>query len=175
MTSFKYIFRSIISISTPATRFFFSVRCYSLNQKKICLLRTLRLNRIVFIRSMPTSSPVYQPTTVTYESTSPPERWSNRPVSYLSATVSRTARGPCGSQCFPSRGCLPYALLALGLLTLAAGIAMIVEGSLQYNADIKRESGDKDEVTEVAGNTADLVIAIAGGIFIIVALILLGK
>lgn len=124
---------------------------------------------------MPTSSPVYQPTTVTYESTSPPERWTNRPVSYLSATVSRTARGPCGTPCLPPRGCLPYALLALGLLTLAAGIVMIVEGSLQYNADTRPKSDDKGEITEVSGKTADLVVAIAGGIFVVVALILLGK
>lgn len=119
---------------------------------------------------MPTSSPVYQPTTVTYESTSPPERWTNRPVSYLSATVSRTARGPC----LPHRGCLPYVLLCLGLLTLAAGIVMIVEGSLQYNKDVQKHP-DNETVTEVAGTTADLVVAIAGGIFVVVALIILGK
>lgn len=123
---------------------------------------------------MPTSSPVYQPTTVTYESQSPPERWTNRPVSYLSATVSRTARGPCGTPCLPPRGCMPYALLALGLLTLTAGIVMIVEGSLQYNADKQSDSENK-EIVEVAGDTADLIVAIAGGIFVVVALILLGK
>lgn len=123
---------------------------------------------------MPTSSPVYQPTTVTYESTSPPERWTNRPVSYLSATVSRTARGPCGTPCLPHRGCLPYALLCLGLLTLAAGIVMIVEGSLQFNQDVRKHE-ENDTVTEVAGTTADLVVAIAGGIFVVVALIIIGK
>lgn len=124
---------------------------------------------------MPTNSPVYQPTTVTYESTSPPESWTNRPVSYLSATVSRTARGPCGSPCLAPRGCFPHALLALGVLTFISGIIMLVEGTIEYTKDTRKHNDNTGEIQDSTGDTGDLIIAITGGVFVCAGLILIGK
>lgn len=71
---------------------------------------------------MSQSGAVYQPTTVTYESNSPPqERWSERPISYLAATVSQAARRPCGIPCLPTRNLLPVILLVFGIISLTVG------------------------------------------------------
>lgn len=71
---------------------------------------------------MSQSGAVYQPTTVTYESNnSPQDRWSERPISYLAATVSQAARRPCGIPCVPARNLLPIVLLITGITCLTIG------------------------------------------------------
>lgn len=60
---------------------------------------------------MSQSGAVYQPTTVTYESSSPQEQWHNRPISYLANTVSEAARRPCALPCLQNRNFLPAVVL----------------------------------------------------------------
>lgn len=143
---------------------------------------------MLVLQEMPASSPVYQPTTVTYESTSPPERWTSgggRPGSggggYL-PSVSVTRGGlswPCGGG-WPRR-CLPHALLALALLVLAAGLVMVVEGALRYGGtrpSVAR-TGPDGQVEEVPSSggaaAAHLALAIAGAVFLVVSLVILGE
>lgn len=60
---------------------------------------------------MSQSSAVYQPTTVTYEANGRPDRWQDRPISYLASSVTQAARRPCGLSCLPSRNLLPVVLI----------------------------------------------------------------
>lgn len=80
------------------------------------------IDRLFLTDKMSQSGAVYQPTTVTYESNnSPQERWPERPISYLAATVNNAARRPCGLRCFPTRNVLPVVLLVTGIITLLIG------------------------------------------------------
>lgn len=70
---------------------------------------------------MSQSGAVYQPTTVTYEAnTSPQDRWSERPISYLTS-FTRTPGHPCGLSCLPLRNFIPTLLLSFSLVFLAIG------------------------------------------------------
>lgn len=60
---------------------------------------------------MSQSEAVYQPTTVTYESNSPAEQWTDHPISYLANTVTQ-GRRPCGLNCLPGRTFVLPALVA---------------------------------------------------------------
>lgn len=64
---------------------------------------------------MPTSGPVYQPTTVSYEQQN---EWSSQPRSYLAQTVNRVNNPRC----------VQWSLLALGLVSVAIGLILFVEG-----------------------------------------------
>lgn len=70
---------------------------------------------------MSQSGAVYQPTTVTYESNSPQEQWTSRPISYLATTVSEAARRPCGLPCLQNRNVLPLALFVSFIALLVIG------------------------------------------------------
>lgn len=65
------------------------------------------------------SGAVYQPTTVQYESNGTPDRWQNRPISYL-GSISQNARRPCLS-CLPSRNVLPLVLITSCVASFSLG------------------------------------------------------
>jgi len=101
---------------------------------------------------MPSSNPVYQPTTVSYE-----QQGSEWPGSYLSQTV---ASG------FSRTQCLQWLVLVLGLFAVAAGLMMAVEGTIDYRAT--------ENVPVLESETSgDLTIVICGAVLLIVGVILL--
>lgn len=101
---------------------------------------------------MPSSNPVYQPTTVSYE-----QQGSEWPGGYLSQTV---ASG------FNRAQCLQWLVLVLGLFAVAAGLMMAVEGTIDYRAT--------ENVPVLESETSgDLTIIICGAVLLIVGVILL--
>ncbi|XP_065342291.1 uncharacterized protein LOC135941017 isoform X2 [Cloeon dipterum] len=101
---------------------------------------------------MPSSNPVYQPTTVSYE-----QQGSEWPGSYLSQTV---ASG------FSRTQCLQWMVLVLGLFSVAAGLMMAIEGTIDYRAT--------ESVPVLESETSgDLTIAICGAVLLLVGVILL--
>ncbi|KAJ8943261.1 hypothetical protein NQ318_017278 [Aromia moschata] len=106
------------------------------------------------------SGAVYQPTTVTYESNGPQERWQDRPISYLASTVTQTARRPCGLNCLPSRNFLPIILISSCIACFALGLVLLIHGALGYS--------------ETAENKEDiyLVVTIFGAIFFALSILL---
>ncbi|XP_066140578.1 uncharacterized protein [Euwallacea fornicatus] len=104
------------------------------------------------------SGAVYQPTTVQYESSSPPDRWQNRPISYL-GSISQTARRPCMS-CLPSRNILPLVLITSCLACFALGLGMLINGALGYS----ETSENKEDVY--------LIVTIFGALFFALSILL---
>lgn len=102
---------------------------------------------------MPACGPVYQPTTVTYEQQND---WT--PVSYLSQTISNGVN---------RTRCLQWLILVLGLFALAAGLIMLIEGSVDYSDTRQHELNE-------GGSTSDLIIAVAGAVLIFVGITLIG-
>lgn len=111
---------------------------------------------------MPTSGPVYQPTTVSYEQQN---EWS-RPGSYLSQTVSSGLRSP---------RCMQWFLLAIGMFSLGTGIIMIIEGTLEFSDNVQTRMEDQDgEFKQTDSSTAKLVLKVIGSLLVILGLLLLG-
>lgn len=105
---------------------------------------------------MPASGPVYQPTTVTYEQQSD---WT--PISNLSQSLFRNSS-------IRTR-CIQWALLILGLTTLAAGLVMIIEGSAHlYNTKHDTEAGGEPETA------SDIVIVIGGVVLVLLCILFFG-
>ncbi|XP_014293188.1 uncharacterized protein [Halyomorpha halys] len=111
---------------------------------------------------MPTSGPVYQPTTVSYEQQN---EWS-RPGSYLSQTVSSSFRSP---------RCMQWFLLALGMFSLGAGVIMIIEGTIEFSDNVQTQLVDKNGDTKQRDtSTSELVITIIGALLVILGVLMLG-
>lgn len=88
---------------------------------------------------MSQSGAVYQPTTVTYEAnTSPQDRWSERPISYLTS-FTRTPGHPCGLSCSPLRNFIPTLLLTSSLIFLAVGLILLINGAIGFSDPDKQE------------------------------------
>lgn len=110
---------------------------------------------------MPASGPVYQPTTVTYEQQND---WT--PISNLSQSLFRN-----GSS---RTNCIQLAFLMLGIITLAAGLVMIVEGSVdlydtkQHDAEVGETPGSE------AKSDSDLFIVIGGVVILLLGIMFLG-
>jgi hypothetical protein len=105
---------------------------------------------------MPASGPVYQPTTVTYEQQSD---WT--PISNLSQSLFR-------SSSIRTR-CIQWALLILGLITFAAGLVMVIEGS----ADLCNTEVDETPDSK-AGEASALVIVIGGVVLVLLGILFFG-
>lgn len=110
---------------------------------------------------MPTSGPVYQPTTVSYEQQN---EWS-RPGSYLSQTVSSGLRSP---------RCMQWFLLALGMFSLGAGVIMIIEGTVNFGDNTQTQLRDKHgELIQKDSSTTELFLVIIGSLLVITGVLLL--
>uniref|UniRef100_A0A0A9Y067 DNA-directed RNA polymerase III subunit RPC3 n=2 Tax=Lygus hesperus TaxID=30085 RepID=A0A0A9Y067_LYGHE len=108
---------------------------------------------------MPTSGPVYQPTTVSYEQQN---EWP-RPGSYLSQTVSSNFRSP---------RCLQWILLAFALFSFGAGLIILIEGTVDFNDNLQIPMKD-GEGNDIPGNSSSrLGLTIIGSIMIVVGVIL---
>jgi len=107
---------------------------------------------------MPASGPVYQPTTVTYEQQSD---WT--PISNLSQSLFRNSS-------IRTR-CIQWALLILGLITLAAGLVMIIEGSADLY-DTKHHDAEAGETRESEAEAASDVVIVIGGVVLVLLCIL---
>ncbi|XP_046394616.1 uncharacterized protein LOC124162208 isoform X1 [Ischnura elegans] len=119
---------------------------------------------------MPASGPVYQPTTVSYEQQSD---WT--PTGYLSQTVSSS---------LPSRGkCLQWLVLAIGVLTFAAGLIMAVEGAIDYENQA-RNFEDNPPLPSLSSplppaesppshSVVDLVVAIFGALLMVIGIVMI--
>lgn len=92
---------------------------------------------------MPASGPVYQPTTITYNQESD---WA--PMRFLTQNVFRPR-------------VVHWAVLILGLMTLAAGIVLIVEGSVDLYDTKGGETPDSED------KSANGCIPIVGGVLIV--------
>ncbi|KAG8225928.1 hypothetical protein J437_LFUL005964 [Ladona fulva] len=124
------------------------------------------LNNLV---KMPASGPVYQPTTVSYEQQSD---WT--PTTYLSQTVSNN---------LPSRHkCLQWLILAVGVLTLAAGLIMTVEGAIDYGnqasvCEDKLPSPPPSALPPPKADSnhsvIDLVVALFGALLIVIGIVMI--
>lgn len=102
---------------------------------------------------MPNSGPVYQPTTVSYEQQN---EWSSQPRSYLAQTVNRVNNPRC----------VQWSLLALGLVSIAIGIILFVEGTVFTDSH-------KSTITiESAESGSSIVLAVIGIILVIVGVLL---
>lgn len=118
---------------------------------------------------MPATGPVYQPTTVSYEQQSD---WT--PTGYLSQTVGNN---------LPSRNkCLQWLVLAIGILTLAAGLIMTVEGAIDYGnqASVCEEelqsppmSSPLPPKADPNHSVVDLVVAIFGALLIVIGIVMI--
>jgi uncharacterized protein YjeT (DUF2065 family) len=110
---------------------------------------------------MPASGPVYQPTTVTYEQQND---WT--PISNLSQALFRN--GSVRTRC------IQWALLIPGLLTLAAGLVMIIEGSVDLY-DTKQHETEVGETPESDTElTSDIVIVIGGVVLVLLSFLFFG-
>ncbi|XP_054282560.1 uncharacterized protein LOC128999861 isoform X4 [Macrosteles quadrilineatus] len=112
---------------------------------------------------MPTSGPVYQPTTVSYEQQN---EWS-RPGSYLSQTVGGGPR------------CVQWVLLAIGIFSLSAGIIMVAEGTVDFTDNKQTRLEDEHGNVAPANATGDestgqVIITVAGGLLIVMGILLIG-
>ncbi|XP_030745409.1 uncharacterized protein LOC115874397 isoform X2 [Sitophilus oryzae] len=105
------------------------------------------------------SGAVYQPTTVTYESNGPADRWQDRPISYL-GSISQSGRRPCGLSCLPSRNVLPLVLITSCIACFALGLAMLINGALGYS----ETSENKEDVY--------LIVTIFGALFFALSILL---
>ncbi|KAF5293506.1 hypothetical protein FQA39_LY02991 [Lamprigera yunnana] len=111
---------------------------------------------------MSQSGAVYQPTTVTYEAnTSPQDRWSERPISYLTS-FTRTTGNPCGLTCLPSRNIVATVLLSSSLVLLAVGLILLINGAIGFSDSQKQD------------DSFYLVATIVGAILFGLGIILLG-
>lgn len=82
---------------------------------------------------MSPSGAVYQPTTVTYEANaSPQERWSDRPISYLTS-FTRTSGNPCGLTCAPIHDNIPTLYLGASAVSAAVGLILLINGAIFYS------------------------------------------
>ncbi|KAJ9577182.1 hypothetical protein L9F63_006239, partial [Diploptera punctata] len=108
---------------------------------------------------MPASGPVYQPTTVTYEQQND---WT--PISQLSQSLFGNGTG--------RTKCIQWTLLILGLITLAAGLIMIIIGSLDFSDTEVHEL----ELGETGKNEekSDIVIIIGGTVLLLLSILFLG-
>jgi formate hydrogenlyase subunit 3/multisubunit Na+/H+ antiporter MnhD subunit len=110
---------------------------------------------------MPASGPVYQPTTVTYEQQSD---WT--PISNLSQSLFRN--GSVRTKC------IQWVLLILGLITLAAGLVMIIEGSVDLY-DTKQHGTEVGETPDSEAESAsDLVIVVGGVVLVLLCIFFFG-
>jgi uncharacterized protein YjeT (DUF2065 family) len=110
---------------------------------------------------MPASGPVYQPTTVTYEQQND---WT--PISNLSQALFRN--GSVRTRC------IQWALLILGLVALAAGLVMIIEGSVDLY-DTKQHDTEVGETPDSDAESAgDIVIVIGGVILVLLCILFFG-
>jgi len=110
---------------------------------------------------MPASGPVYQPTTVTYEQQSD---WT--PISNLSQSLFRNSS-------IRARY-IQWALLILGLITLAAGLVMIIEGSADlYDTKHHDAEAGKTPASE-AEAASDVVIVIVGVVLVLLCILFFG-
>jgi len=107
---------------------------------------------------MPASGPVYQPTTVTYEQQSD---WT--PISNLSQSLFRNSS--------VRMRCIQWALLILGLIALAAGLVMIIEGSADLY-DTKHHDAEAGETRESEAEAASDVVIVIGGVVLVLLCIL---
>ncbi|KAL1498021.1 hypothetical protein ABEB36_008884 [Hypothenemus hampei] len=109
-------------------------------------------------RNYKMSGAVYQPTTVQYESNSPPDNWQNRPISYL-GSISQSARRPCSS-CIPTRNVLPLVLITSCMACFTLGLVMLINGALGYS----ETSENKEDVY--------LIVTIFGALFFALSILL---
>lgn len=109
---------------------------------------------------MPASGPVYQPTTVTYEQQSD---WT--PISNLSQSLFRNSS-------IRTR-CIQWTLLILGLITLAAGLVMIIRGSADLN-DTKHDTETGETPDSEADGSSALVIVIGGVLLVLLCILFFG-
>jgi len=110
---------------------------------------------------MPTSGPVYQPTTVGYEQQS---EWS-RPGSYLSQTVNGGPR------------CVQWVVLAIGIFSISAGVIMVAEGTVDFTDN--KQTRLEDEHGNVAPASTDettgqVIITVAGALLCVIGILLIG-
>ncbi|XP_050299833.1 uncharacterized protein LOC126738497 isoform X2 [Anthonomus grandis grandis] len=94
------------------------------------------------------SGAVYQPTTVQYESNGPPDRWQNRPISYL-GSITQTARRPCIT-CMPSRNVLPLVLITSCIACFSLGLVMLINGAIGYS-ETSESRGDLYLIVTIFG------------------------
>ncbi|CAH1108449.1 unnamed protein product [Psylliodes chrysocephalus] len=106
------------------------------------------------------SGAVYQPTTITYESNGPQERWQDRPISYLASSVSQSARRPCGISCLPSRNVLPIVLVSTCVACFIIGLIMLIQGAMGYS----ETSENKEDIF--------LVVTIFGAVLFAISILL---
>lgn len=113
---------------------------------------------------MPASGPVYQPTTVTYEQQND---WTPiEAISNLSQSLF-----PNGS--FRTR-CIQWALLIFGLVTLCAGLVMIIGGSVDLY-DTKQHDTEVGETPDSdAESGSDIFIVIGGAILLLLSILFFG-
>jgi uncharacterized protein YjeT (DUF2065 family) len=107
---------------------------------------------------MPASGPVYQPTTVTYEQQND---WT--PISNLSQTLFRN--GSIRTRC------IQWALLILGLIALAAGLVMIIEGSVDLY-DTKQHDTEVGETPDSEAKSASDLFVVIGGVVLVLLCVL---
>ncbi|KAI5723963.1 hypothetical protein M8J76_013381 [Diaphorina citri] len=105
---------------------------------------------------MPTSGPVYQPTTVSYEQQN---EWSSQPRSYLAQTVNRVNNPRC----------VQWTLLALGFVSIAIGLILFVEATIFTD---NNKSAIPSEPTDASLSSSSIVLAVAGIILIIIGVLL---
>jgi formate hydrogenlyase subunit 3/multisubunit Na+/H+ antiporter MnhD subunit len=110
---------------------------------------------------MPASGPVYQPTTVTYEQQSD---WT--PISNLSQSLFRNST-------IRTR-CIHWALLILGVITLAAGVVMLIEGSADLYDTKQHETEAGETQDSEAGSASALVIVIGGVVLVLLCILFFG-
>uniref|UniRef100_A0A8D8SUB3 Uncharacterized protein n=2 Tax=Cacopsylla melanoneura TaxID=428564 RepID=A0A8D8SUB3_9HEMI len=104
---------------------------------------------------MPQSGPVYQPTTVSYEQQS---EWSSQPRSYLAQTVNRVNNPRC----------VQWSLLALGLVSIAIGCILFIEGTVYTDSNKSAISID----TPPDASTSSIALAVIGIILVIIGVLL---
>nr|CAI5854016.1 unnamed protein product [Callosobruchus analis] len=108
------------------------------------------------------SGAVYQPTTVTYESNGASERWQDRPISYLTTSVTQAARRPCWNlaSCMPSRNVLPIILISTCVGCFSLGLVLLINGAIGY-----AEPSDAQEDT-------NLILTVFGAVFLSLSVLL---
>ena len=108
---------------------------------------------------MPASGPVYQPTTVTYEQQND---WT--PISQLSQSL--FGNGPGRARC------VQWTLLFLGLVTAAAGLIMIIIGSIDFS-DTEEHELELGE-TATSEEESDIVLIIGGTVLLLLSILFFG-
>ncbi|PSN34106.1 hypothetical protein C0J52_14189 [Blattella germanica] len=110
---------------------------------------------------MPASGPVYQPTTVTYEQQND---WT--PISQLSQSLFGNGSG--------RTRCIQWTLLVIGLLTLAAGLIMIITGSIDFRDTQEHEEETGTTTQSEEKSAGDIVIVVGGTVLLLLSVLFLG-